>query len=391
MGAVMKAVRFCFYFASIFILFLLIVFAIGADMSYMEMHDTVKNAITNRFSTLPNEEFFDRVYFDYLRLTGRRHFNGVTFLNDGRFMFDTQNSNLFLQERARSIIGLSGYLEKNGVPFLFVRTPSKIKDNSVIPRAFADNPIIENGETLMRLLKESNVDVLDLREKMNNAGFDYYNAFFNGDHHWTAETSLWALGQIGERVNRDYGFDIGGMSWDPGSYQHITYKQVFLGEESIAANALHNFEDVTFLIPKFETDITVTDLWVERMGVVASGNFADVFTPKVNSGDNESFDYADFNSFFRYFFRYENTAAPEQKKVLLIADSMGIPLATYFAATFETVDFMYLVYRQNDRIWQMIDENDYDFAVFILSDMSISFEDAEHFEYDRFYFSPPPG
>jgi len=351
----------------------------------------IKTNIENRFFELPNASFFDQVYYNYLRITGRNHFNGVTFLKDGRLMFDSLNYNLFLKERTDGFIDLCIYFENTDTPFLFVRTPSKLKDNSEIPRAFSDNEIIQNADDLLQVLYENNVDTLDLRAVMDGEGIDYIPAFFHGDHHWTAKTALWAFDRIIDKLNSEYGFSIGEMTRDLHQYEHITYANAFLGEESEAVNAFNNYEDITVLVPKFPTDFIVTDNWDDGYReVAASGDFIDVFVPKVHNEHNDIFHYGDLNNIFRIFFRYENKEAPEKKSVLFIADSMGIPLSTYFAATFEKVDFLYLVNRQNHRLWSVVNENKYDFVIFLISDITISFEDEEFFENDRFFLGQPP-
>jgi hypothetical protein len=180
------------------------------------------------------------------------------------------------------------------------------------------------------------------------------------------------------------------MTWDPESYSAITKELSMLGEEAQAANAPHFYEDITILVPKFHTDFTVTDIrYYNYQHFVTAGSFTEVFTPRLLEEGHTTFDYSDLNRVHRYFNRYENTEARENRNVLLIMDSMGIPLATHFAVAFTVVDNHYLVHKTNHRIWPAIDMNDYDLVVFVLSDMVISSEDAYPFASDRLFLNRP--
>jgi len=386
----MKFVKLLFFLAVAMFLILFALYAARVDRTYLDIHSSIKTRIENRFSSLPYEDNFKQAHFYYLRATKRGNFNGVTFLKDGRLMFDDLIKPIFFYDRLDELMFLSDYLEELGVPLLYVRAPSKVMDNSLIPFAFSDNADIANADAFIEYLIRFNVDTLDLREEMNKAEFDFYSGFFWGDHHWTMETSLWAFGKIGEHINREYGFNLDEMMWDPGSYSIITKERSMLGEESKAVNAPHLLEDISFLIPKFHTDITVTDIWhINYPQFVSRGNFTEVFSPRILDENNTTFDYGDYNKVHIYFNRYENTEARENRNVLLIMDSMGIPVATLFSTVFTTVDNHYLVHNTNYNIWPAIDINDYDLVIVLLSDMIISHEDAYPFSNDRLFLDRP--
>jgi hypothetical protein len=367
-------------------------YTVMINRTYLDIHNSVKVRIESRFSSLPFEDFFKQSHYHYLRATKRGNFNGVTFLKDGRLMFDHLTSPIFFYDRLDELLFLNDYLNDRGTPFLYVRAPNKIKDNSLIPLAFSNNAEIAYADAFLEYLKDFGVDTLDLRAEMNKAGFDFSNGFFRGDHHWTVETSLWAFGKIGEFVNREYGFSLDEMTWNINSYNIITKERGMLGEESITVNAPYLFEDIVFIQPKFHTDFTVTDIrYYYAPRYETSGSFTEVFTPGILEENRTTFDYSDLNRVHRYFNRYENAEARENRNVLLIMDSMGIPLATHFAAAFTTVDNHYLVHYTNNRIWPAINMNDYDLVIFVLSDMIVSYEDAYPFSSDRLNLGRPGG
>ncbi|MCL2661752.1 MAG: hypothetical protein FWE83_00275 [Oscillospiraceae bacterium] len=373
--------------------FVLMVFLFGGrrlGRLYLDVHDAVKSRIVSIFEKLPYDEHIKLMHFEYLRLTLRSHYNGVTILNDDRLMLDTLPYNPYLHERANAIAVLSEFSEENGAQFLYVRVPSKIKDNSLIPFAFSDNTIIESSSRLMNLIEDFGVDVLDLRAEMVREGIDFTTSFFRGDHHWTTDTALWAFGTISEYINRVHSFNVDEMMWNPEQFQRITVENVFLGQESEAINALDNYEDITFLIPRFLTDFTITDLrGYNYMVPLDSGSFLDVFTPMLNREHIESAAYGDSNRWFSGFTRYENASASENKRVLLIMDSMGIPLATYFANAFTHVDKSYIERNVNHRIWYAIENYNYDLVVFVLSDVVVTNENIQYWNQDRVFLGSP--
>jgi len=386
----MKLVKLLFFFAVAVFLMLFAFYAARVDRTYLDIHNSVKSRIESRFSSLPYEDHFKQAHFYYLRATNRGNFNGVTFLKDGRLMFDDFTGPIFFYDRLNEVLFLNDYLKEHGTQLLYVRAPNKIKDNSLIPFAFSDNASIAYADAFIEYLSYHNVSTLDLRVEMNKDGIDFYSGFFRGDHHWTAETSLWAFGIICEFINREYGFNLDGMRWDPGSYSIITKERGMLGEEAETVNAPFLYEDISFLVPMFHTDITVTDIWhLQYPQFVSRGSYTEVFTPRILEEGRTTFDYSDLNRVHRFFNRYENTEAREDKNVLLIMDSMGVPLAAHFATVFTIVDNHYLVHKTNHNIWPAIDMNNYDLVIFLLSDMIISHEDAYPFSEDRLFLDRP--
>ena len=358
---------------------------------YIGVHKAVKEGIEWLYYAPPMSTYFDRAHYIYLRATNRNHFNGVTFLTDGRLMLDDMDYNAFLYERADAISELRDYTNDRGIPFLYVRIPSKLQDNSLLPRAFSENTIITNGDALLQALNDYNVKTLNLREVMEKDGIDFTTAFFRGDHHWTAETALWAFSKIGTYINVEYGFNLDEITWDPQQYERIAFEGTFLRSEAEAVSVFGMHEDFTALIPMFPAEFIVTNNWHEYYRYpLVSGSFAEVFTPKLLNGQNSAFNYMEgLNAVHDGFKRYENISVSNGKKVLIISDSMGVSLATFFATAFENVDFLYLRNGQNGRAWGAINRYDYDLVVFAISDVVISQGNEQVFENDRLFLSHP--
>ena len=383
----MKAVRIttCAVIGAVVII--MIIYAVITGSSYLDIHASVKNSIESVFSTLRGDSYIRQAHFEYLRATRRGHFNQVTFLTDGRMMTDNLEPNIFLYERANAFSQLRDYLERDGVPFLYVRVPSKIEDNSLIPLAFSDNQIIRNADRLLELIRAEGIDTLDLRAEMMRENMDFAESFYRMDIHWTTETSLWASERIGEHLISEYGFEIDKSVWDYRRYESITFKNAWQGNEARYSNARRTFEDITVLFPSFETEIMMTNRAHE---ILREGCFIDVFTPKIRDENIEHLGFLDIGLIGDNFSHIFNFNSTNDKKVLLIADSFGLTKATFFVLGFERLDSLYLVNRYTSPVlWDAIDENDYDIVILAVSDDVVSMEQRELFEDDRLFLGYP--
>ena len=383
----MKIIRVCFYFAVFAVFMGTAIFAMWTDRSYMDIHASVKGRVERLFSELPIDGFLNQTHYDYLRATNRNHFNGVTFLTDNRLMMDTLENNSYRLERADGIAELRDYANNEGIPFFFVRVPSKIQDNSPLPFAYSDNTIITKADELYETIAGHGVNTFDLRAEMEKDRIDFAEAFFDMDLHWTAETALWGAGKIGEHMSREFGFELDKSVWEPGNYDRITYRNAFQGNEIRPLGGSFVFEDITAVVPKFYTEIEKT---VHDVNEVTAGSFIDVFAPKVRNEVNEFFATEDMEIQERSLTSLVNFNASNDYKVLLIGDSYGLSLVTFFSLGFERTDFLYLITGHTFRvIWDVIRGSDYDIVIFMLSDAVVSLENRPVFEEDRLYLGRP--
>jgi hypothetical protein len=73
-----------------------------------------------------------------------------------------------------------------------------------------------------------------------------------------------------------------------------------------------------------------------------------------------------------------NESNPDGLKVLMLRDSYADPIATYMAPYCSQIDMLWTKYVSEERIWQYIDENDYDLVIVGLYPDDIS-SDFIHF------------
>lgn len=241
----------------------------------------------------------------------------------------------------------------------------------------------------MAMLSQNGVDTLDLREKMMLEKMDFATAFYRNDHHWTAETALWSLGEIASVINADYGFNLDENIWNPQSYDKITYEDAFMGSEAERIGDPSLKEDITALIPRFETEFKVSN--INEFGkeeASTAGNFIEVFIPKATASHNDSFSQYDLNTADNGFTKYVNETASEHKKILLIADSFGRVLSTYLACSTEQVSYLSLSEENNKKLYSVLENEDFDMVIFMVFDQVLLRDNAELGK-DKMYFGVP--
>ena len=384
----MKFIRGCVYFGLVATLALLILFGIVTDRSYTGIHASIRYRVENIFEDMPISPHIRQAHFYYLRATNRAHFNEVTFLTDGRLMLDNLDPHYFLYERADGIIALGDYLSRRDIPFVYVRIASKMEDNSVLPLAFSDNHSIEYSDRLINLISEAGIDTIDLRAEMMRENKDFATAFFRMDHHWTAETALWATEIIGNHIVDQYGFEIDLGMWDYSQFESITFERAFQGYEVSFVHGYHLYEDITVLLPEFETELVVEDVYGN---ILATGDFANAFVPRAREENVERFEYIDMTIPFYTFVRITNLMANNDKRVLFITESNGMLQATFMSLGFESLHVVYLMNMVTPGVlWNTLNMYDYDIVIMAVSDVVIAQENRPVFYQDRLYLGHPP-
>lgn len=347
-----KAAMFNRFCAVVFILAFTILFALNSRKWYAEKFVQVRTNIEGYFANFPHsaiEAGLKDVYSSFMTLTNRKYNNDVVVLNDGRLMFMHDEVNTYLHERASAITSLSEYLQNKQTPFLYVRAPNKLRDTSLLPFEVG-NDIIQNGDDLALEIANAGIDVLDLRQEMMNDNIDFSTAFYRADHHWTYPTGLWAFAKIGAFLNDKHGFEIDDSLWDENSYDAQIIDEKLVGSESVTSGI--QIEEVRIdLFPKFEFEGT-----------------------------------REYPS--STVIRYYNPKAQSSQRVLLFADSFGGYLTKYLSCAFEYVDYCSLYYYTD--FYDFIEPKDYDMAIFMVSDVVVSYYNSPSFMEDRMYFGEPP-
>ena len=176
--------------------------------------------------------------------------------------------------------------------------------------------------------------------------------------------------------------------WDNERFGRVTFENAFQGSEISSVHGYHIFEDITALYPQFQTDLMLSTGYGR---VIRYGDFIDTFMPRLRNEYTEHFDYGDIALPIYPFMRMTNSLADNDKSVLIIAESNGLLQSTFLSLGFANLDMIYLIYEVTpDWLWYVLENNDYDYVIMVVSDVVLAQQSMEAFEQDRLFLGHPP-
>ncbi|MDR3303181.1 MAG: hypothetical protein LBS86_02075, partial [Treponema sp.] len=147
------------------------------------------------------------------------------------------------------------FLAELDIDLLYVQNPHKIcKDDVLIG---INNFSNVNADALLSALSEHNVPYFDFREYIHAVNFDHHGLFYKTDHHWKAETGLWASGVLAKYLNEHNNFSIDADIFSPDRYRYEVYEKWFLGSvgRKLTLEKAEP-EDFSLIYPKEEADFS---------------------------------------------------------------------------------------------------------------------------------------
>ena len=332
--------------------------------------DTIKDDLNNDVWI---KESFITLNGDIQSVMGQRVSNGVA-ESDGYFAlsYDRIDNASYIAE---SIISLKEYADEKGIPFVFVATPYKGEmPDFVYPLSVSDFTA-ENAEDVNSRLIVAGIDFLDLHEYITTKA-DYYRT----DHHWRIETAQRMSGVVAQRLMQ-YGVtaksDIDYYS-DASNYEYRHATDTYLGSLGRKAGAgFTGYDEFSYVIPRFDTLYRYMHIKGEETVVDKSGTFEQA----ILSDPSESDYYCSYlnNSYCEMII--QNKLCTNGKRLLMISDSYGRPLAAFMSMYFSEVKN---VDTQKDRytgsIYDLIDEYNPDAVVLCYN--SILYTAPEAFDFN---------
>lgn len=302
-------------------------------------------------------------------LASYEEYNNVIDLGHG---YLTNFSNWFdVTDNVRAVVDFKSYLDAQGLPMLFVQYPNKVSSMDQQIDGVVDM-YNNNASRLLAGMQAAGLHTLDLRPLAESQFADYRALFYNTDHHWRAETGLWAAGQIAQALERDFGFAANPQQLDPGNFQFTLYQKWFLGtlgKKATLARAVP--DDFVLIHPRFATNL---HLEIPSIGLDSNGDF-DIIYDKSQLGQEP--DYYGQNPYGAYlhtvddthdFVRLHNLDNPQGPRVLLIGDSFSAVVAPFLSLSASRLDYVDL--RQlNDSIRDVVIYQGYDMVVIAYSSL----------------------
>jgi hypothetical protein len=300
--------------------------------------DTIKNKITDiekKIEMYTIELLIGRIFFvetavRYEIVLGWNLHETVFDLGDGFLTELIKEADV--QPHAVAFSKFNDFLIDLGIDLVYVQAPHKICRNDVITDAsdFSN----KNADALLSTLSARDIPYLDLRERLHQEQLDHHSLFYKTDHHWKAETGLWASNIIAEYLNANNGFMIDTSLFAPDRYRYEVYENANLGSLGRKITLVRTAtENGTLIYPRFDTDFSIAPL-SETTG--RQGTFDIFYKNKPTKPDYQtSFYDSAYSSVNKTI---HNNLLHDGKKILVIGDSFGKAVVPFLAIAMENIE-----------------------------------------------------
>jgi hypothetical protein len=282
---------------------------------------------------------------------------------------NTENISLYV-DRAKEIIELNSYLKAKNIPLVFSVVPYKIEKSEV--------PIVDdevsNKEFIKDTIRNADIPVIDWAEEMEKDGKEFFSMYYRTDHHWKAESGLWATGVIAEFFEKKYDFQYDETITNPKNYSYEVMKNEFLGSQGKRVGILcAGVDDFTIIHPNFSTMLTSNTLHVSGDWEYRSGSLEEAMYWKEWIAYR---DYFSHNPKIHPYSMYSNGDNPIQitynasslnnKKILIVKHSFADVMIPFMALTYRELNVVDLRYDGRPlNLYSYIDDYSPDLVLFI--------------------------
>ena len=155
-------------------------------------------------------------------------------------------------------VSFSEFLKENNINLLYVNEPTKYIDDSLFSNNFGiESYSNRNMDRFIERIRSAGITAIDLRENIKEEGLDISDIFYRTDHHWTAESGLWASRIIADGLSKYCGYSIDTSIYDKSYYTFNEWKECWLGEQGQKVSIVYvGLDDFTLIRPDFPTDYT---------------------------------------------------------------------------------------------------------------------------------------
>ena len=301
-------------------------------------------------------------------------------LSNGQIMYSLHEQDM--TQYAEIVSKLDKALSERGRGLLYVQLPNKIKDNSYMPPGAKTSGNL-NADQLIPMLRERNVDLIDLREEIEKAGFDWSSLFFKTDHHWTPKTGLWASGLIMNHISDKYGYEINEEYNEYDNYKSHVKENWMLGAVGRRTGAWYDgLDDIEILEPKFDTSLSLHGLCSE--GVIdQEGDFWHAIYYWDQLKKRSDFERNAYSTYIGHEFRIctiKNRMPVNDLKVLVIRESFSCVLTPFISLNSEECVAIDLRRYKEQSVVELCDEIKPDVVIIAYNPSAFSTEQFDFFK-----------
>ena len=324
---------------------------------YQDRIDAVKTSIETYFTDyLPGYNALtqgERAYRKYIgwNFVCYSEYNGVIKMNDG--FLTTVAPKRDSSEQLEALKQFADFCASHGTHLLYVQAPYKVCKITDTTLSGSIDFTNQNADSLLSGLISAGIDVLDLREELHREHLSHHELFYRTDHHWKAETGLWASRHILQTLNARYGYHTDDTLLTDDQFGKTVFPRWFLGAQGKKVTlAQTEPEDIALLYPNYPTSLHYL---VPSLGIDREGDFSILYNMNMIK---EEPDYT-ISPYHAYAYGDQpveqiiNLLSQENRKILLIHDSFGdcvIPFVSLGIRQLDAIDLRHFTESLQDYI-----------------------------------------
>lgn len=297
----------------------------------------------------PQKENFININGGIQKIIGKRFVNERYMLDNGHLTYIIPE--LDMNQIAANTVKFKKAVDDLKIPFLYVNAPFKIDaDNKLLPPGVCDYSN-ENADKFLSILKENDVNFLDLRRIEKTQNIDHYSLFLKTDHHWTTQAGFWAFQEIAKHLgNLDNTFKVDERLFDLSNYNEKKYEKIYSGSASQRTGTVYICkDDFSLITPNFRTSLSLVSNEDNK-----KGNFESTIIKKENLLNSELV-YRVYCitlkslTVTKNFSHNDNLKIKStQKKLLIINDSFSVVVAPFLSLAYDEIHYIDLrAYKDN--------------------------------------------
>ena len=242
-------------------------------------------------------------------------------------------------QKANNIVEFGKYLSNENIELIYVQAPKKTQDYSDEMLNLYSDYSTKNIDNVINILKNNQINVLDLREKIRNENLDVKSLFFKTDHHWTGKTALWATKYIATEINNKWNMNLNFDLYNNNMYYTVSFENKFLGSSgryiTLSKAKSENFD---IILPKFETNLTVN---IPEFNI--KDKTGDIWNTLFHKEILNRNDYYGTSTYDTYGYNdvslihIKNNKISDDENILLLSDSFGAAITPYLSLGVENL------------------------------------------------------
>lgn len=250
-----------------------------------------------------------------------------------------------------------------GAGFVYVQCPSKQLDKRFFPEGVMDCSV-DKYDAMISALDASDVYYIDMKKVLESTDEDWFDYFYESDHHWRNNGAFKAYLEICNKFEAD-GISINESYLDVESYEIKEYTDVFLGSHGRMAGPIYaGLDDYELYLPKWDTSYSIN---VPSIDMYKEGDFEQCLVHYENL-EEYSYDYYAYYAYLKEDYELieiENKNLPDGPSVVVVRDSSAVPVSCFLSSQCSELDILDLRYLEDMNAIDYVREKNPDYIIYM--------------------------